>query len=118
MTAPPILWVADLGKQHRGRDRLQQIPCKEPSHDRGRPTDMQVDAAHAGVLFLSDLVDVTRASRYAELELDTGKFFLKAVLELFSQFRACRDGNHDFAFLPRRLNRLFPFRTFALRRLS
>ena len=79
---------------------------------------MEIDVAHAGVLFLSDLVDVTGASRHAQLKLDSGKFFLKAGLEFLPQLCAGWNGNYDPAFPSRPLNRPFPFRTFALRRLT
>src|SRR5215831_18655702 len=71
---------------------------------------MKIDVAHAGVLFLRDLVDVTGASRHAQLKFNGGKFFLKAGLEFLPEFSARRDRDHHFPLALGGLHRFFPFR--------
>src|SRR5262249_36298487 len=76
---------------------------------RCRPTDMKIDVAHAGVLFLRDLVDVTSPSRHAQFKLDSRKFFLKAGLEFLPEFSARRDRDHHSALTLGGLHCFFPF---------
>ena len=84
MTAPPILRLSDIGKDHQRHARFQKILCQRARDDRSRPADMEIIVTHARLLFFHDSVDVACPARHAELERDARKRFLKSRLQLLA----------------------------------
>ena len=75
------------------------------------PPIWTIDALHAGVLLLGDLVDVARTARDVELELDAGKGFFESRFQIPSAtLRWSAIETTTLASFLRRVENLFPFR--------
>ncbi len=76
---------------------------------------MQIDGAHAGVLLFGDFINITRAARDVELELDARIGFLKTAFEFLAQLGTGGNRHNDAPFFFRGFNDLVPFGVFRLR---